>query len=483
MLVKRFAFDVSWVFVSQIITLITSIIFYVILGKFLGPGPLGLYTLTLTIYNIIGIVAGVGIPEAIVKFVAEIKEDRRDLDSYVYSSLITTAIFGIILGILLFIFSGLIADIFKMSGLKELLQIIAISLPFLVVNNTLLGILSGLRKMKSFTLRSVFRSVLFISFTILFLIGGLWITGVVLALLIAEIGTFIFLLIVSLHYFTFSLNMFTQNSKTLIKFGSYVLIGTVLWTLITNLDKLLVGFFLNDAAVGIYGIAFVAANLLLMIPMSISTVTYPMISSYNRTNQHLIIQNLIQTSMRYCIVILSLLGLLIVFLSKPLILLLLKPDFLPAITPLAVLIIGNIFSGASSSVGSSWTAMGRPDLIYKVDIIILIVDLALYVWLIPILGVTGAAICTTSSQILMTLITFPIYKRTFNIKIEVKKIIISVSIIGVLIATFFILQKFMNIYLLTASLLTIYLLIVVKFILTKDDLNYVKLFFVKNRLF
>ena len=220
MLVKRFAFDVSWVFVSQIITLITSIIFYVILGKFLGPGPLGLYTLTLTIYNIIGIVAGVGIPEAIVKFVAEIKEDRRDLDSYVYSSLITTAIFGIILGILLFIFSGLIADIFKMSGLKELLQIIAISLPFLVVNNTLLGILSGLRKMKSFTLRSVFRSVLFISFTILFLIGGLWITGVVLALLIAEIGTFIFLLIVSLHYFTFSLNMFTQNSKTLTKFGA-----------------------------------------------------------------------------------------------------------------------------------------------------------------------------------------------------------------------------------------------------------------------
>ena len=214
--------------------------------------------------------------------------------------------------------------------------------------------------------------------------------------------------------------------------------------------------------------------------MSISTVTYPMISSYNRTNQHLIIQNLIQTSMRYCIVILSLLGLLIVFLSKPLILLLLKPDFLPAITPLAVLIIGNIFSGASSSVGSSWTAMGRPDLIYKVDIIILIVDLALYVWLIPILGVTGAAICTTSSQILMTLITFPIYKRTFNIKIEVKKIIISVSIIGVLIATFFILQKFMNIYLLTASLLTIYLLIVVKFILTKDDLNYVKLFFIKK---
>jgi stage V sporulation protein B len=482
MTAKKFVFDVSWVMISQIITLIITLIFYVILGKVLGPGPLGLYTITLTIYNILGIFAGVGIPQAIVKFVSEFKEDQKKLDSIVYSSIINTAIFGIIVGILLFIFSGLIADIFKMSGLKVLLQIIAISIPFLSVNNTILGILNGQRKMKSYSLRAVFRSVLLISFTILFLIWGLGITGVILALLISEIGTFILMIIVSLHYFTFSLDMYTQNSKTIIKFGSYLLIATVLFTLITSMDKLFVGYFLNAAAVGIYGIAYVGANILTMIPSSISTVTYPMMSSYHSTKQHLTIQNLIQRSMRYCLVILSLMGLLMVFLSKPLILLLLKPVFLPAIIPLAILIFGNIFSGGLTSVGSSWTAMERPDLTYKILIVYIVVGIGLYIWLIPILGVIGAAIATAASQILNTLIAFPIYKRSFDIRIEVKKYIFSVSIIGVLIASFFILQKYMNIYLIIALLLIVYLIIVVKFILTKDDLHHIRLV-VKNRSF
>lgn len=479
---QKFAFDVSWVFISQMITLITSLLFYIILGKYLGPGDLGLYTLSLTIYSIFGIFSGVGIPQAIVKYVAEVKSDYKNLNSLVYSSIFTTLIFGILIGIVLFISSPLIAELYKTPALKELIQIIAVALPFLVVNSTLLGILNGLRKMKSYTLRSVFKSVLLVLFTILFLLLGLGIKGVIMSLLVSEIGTFVLLTLVSLHYFEFSIKMFSENSKKIIKFGSYILLGTVLWTLITNIDKLLVGYFLNDVDLGIYGISIIAANLLLIIPGSISTVTYPVMSSFNSQKQRQMIENLIHRSMRYSIVILSFIGLIMVCLSRPLILLLLNSQFLPVIMPLAILIIGNIFAGAANSVGTSWTAMGRPDLVYKLNFTILLVDIGLYASLIPILGLNGAAIGTASSLILMTLLTFPIYKRIFKINIEVNKQIFSLITIGILIASFFILENYLNIYLLTAVLVTFYFIIVFKFILNHEDIFYIKSILKKRKL-
>jgi len=49
MTARKFAFDVSWSFISQIVTLATGFLLRVILGRFLGAAPFGLYTMTLTI--------------------------------------------------------------------------------------------------------------------------------------------------------------------------------------------------------------------------------------------------------------------------------------------------------------------------------------------------------------------------------------------------------------------------------------------------
>lgn len=85
MTARKFAFDISWVFISQIITLATGFQLKVILGRFLGAAPFGLYTMTLIIYTIASLVGGVGIPSAIVKYVAELKDDKEKLNIVVPS--------------------------------------------------------------------------------------------------------------------------------------------------------------------------------------------------------------------------------------------------------------------------------------------------------------------------------------------------------------------------------------------------------------
>ena len=74
---RKFAFDVSWVFLSQIITLATGFLLSVILGRFLGAAPFGLFTMTLTIYTIASLVGGIRTPSAIVKYVAEFKSKEK----------------------------------------------------------------------------------------------------------------------------------------------------------------------------------------------------------------------------------------------------------------------------------------------------------------------------------------------------------------------------------------------------------------------
>jgi O-antigen/teichoic acid export membrane protein len=471
MTTRKFAFDVSWVFISQVITLATGFLLSVILGRVLGAAAFGLFTMTLIIYTIASLVGGIGIPSAIVKYVAEFKENKEKVNIFVSCGVVNSVFFGVITGSVLFVLSGMLANTFNMPELTNSLKIIAFSLPFLVVNNTLLGLLSGLREMKSYSLRTVIRSSLLLSFTVLLVGIGFGIKGAVLALVLSEVGTLFLLIFISKNFFCFVIRDYVKTTKEVVKFGSQLFLASAIWMANTNADKLLVGYFLMDKDVGIYAIAVAITNGLLIIPGAISTVTYPAISEYNGKKQHEAIETLINKSMKYSLIVLSILGLLIVFFSKDIILLLLTPEFLPAITPLAILIFGVIFSGAANSVGAAWTAMGRPDLCFKLNIPVLFVNLGIDVVLIPTLGITGAAIGTATSLSLLTLISFPIYNKIFNVKIDVRRYILSVAVAGLLITIFFIGSELMNYYLLIGILLLVYIIIVIKFLLTKEDIG------------
>jgi O-antigen/teichoic acid export membrane protein len=210
---RKFAFDVSWVFISQVITLATGFLLSIILGRFLGAAPFGLFTMTLTIYTIASIIGGIGIPVAIVKYVAEYKEDNDKLNIFVSCGIINSAIFGAIVGSVLFALSSALAGIFNMPELADLIKIVAFSLPFLVVNNALLGLLNGLREMKSYSLRTVIRSALLLGFTILLVGVGFGIKGAVLALLLSEVRNTISVNIHLQEFFLFCYTRLCKNNK------------------------------------------------------------------------------------------------------------------------------------------------------------------------------------------------------------------------------------------------------------------------------
>ena len=469
MTARKFTFDVSWVFISQIITLAAGFLLSVILGRFLGAAPFGLFTMTLTIYMIASLVGGIGIPAAIVKYVAEFKENKEKLNIFVSCGVINSAIFGAIIGSVLFALSGMLAGIFNMPELTDLIKIVAFALPFLVVNNTLLGLLNGLREMKSYSLRAVIRSALLLGFTILLIGIGFGIKGAILALLLSEVGTLFLLIFISRNFFHFVIQDYVKTTKDVVKFGSQLFLASAIYLVNTRADMLLVGYFLMDKDVGIYAIAVAFASVFQMIPGTISTVTYPMMSEYNNKGMHQANKLLINKTMKYVLIASSIVGILIIFSAHDIIFWLLGPEFLPAVMPLTILIFIMLFFGSLAATSSAFSAAGRPDISFKLNLMRLVPNIALDILLIPRLGITGAAIATAVSLFIGGILGIHFRYTILKVRIDVKLYPQVLIPIAAMIAIFFIFQNRINPYFLAGVMFVVYFVMATKFLLGSED--------------
>ena len=85
------------------------------------------------------LVAAIGIPAAMIKYVAEFKNDRTKFNRIVSSGVITSLFLGIGFVALFYFTSGIFAGIFDMPGLPGLLKILSPVFPFALVGGALLG--------------------------------------------------------------------------------------------------------------------------------------------------------------------------------------------------------------------------------------------------------------------------------------------------------------------------------------------------------
>lgn len=443
---KKTIFDIGWVFSSQIILSATTFFISIILGRFLGPAELGIYSLTISIYIMVSVIGGMGIANAIVKFVAESQDKNEDFKKISSSSVILTLIFGILSGLILIYLSGILSDIFSMEELNVTIKIAALSLPFLMINNTLLGIFNGLREMKIFSIRAIIRSLLLLGLTISLLIAGFGIYGVVFAVFLSETGIFLILLFSSKDYFSFNFTDFINTSEVLLKFSSHLVIANIIWILTINADKVLIGFFLTDTDVGIYTIVLAFGSGLILIPGALSTVLYPMISQLNKTGNFENIASLVNKFLRYSLFILSFLGLILILFSKDIILILLNQNFLAVLKPLWIYILGIVFFGSVSSIVIVFRGMGKPDLDWKMSLNSLIVGVILNIILIPAFGIIGAVIGTISALLTDSILTIIFLKKYLNIKIKNFVFIKAISCIILPFLCLIIAEKFLNYY-------------------------------------
>ena len=441
-----------------------------VMARYLGPDGLGLFSMAFMIIGIVEIIAGFGIGEALVKYVAEYREYER-VSSLTSSAFITISVFGIITSVALFFSSNLFADIFDMPYLSILLKIYAIAFPFSLIYGIILGFLRGLRKMKYFAFLRILDASLALAFILAFLAAGFWVEGAMLGILFEIIVIFVVGMLIMKKFMRFSLSDYQGNTKMLASFGSRIIGANIVGQIYYNIDTLMIGYFLTSTEVGYYAVAISLSRFFWLVPRAIATVAYPAISEYWANGNRQAVNKLVDKSTKYSACVLIFAGMSIVFFAKDIITFLFTPEFLPAVLPLAILITGTVTSGILRSVGGIFASVGKVNLVLKISIIGAVGDIILNMILIPIYGIIGAATATAASQVLNVGITIYFLRKALVIKLDTPWFIKMVMLISLLAVLFYGLS-ILNHYFSATIALFLYTIAIIKYFLTKEDKAY-----------
>lgn len=468
--IKKFAFDVGWGFIGSIFISICGLLLSIVLARWLGPTNLGLYRIAISVQGITALIANFGIGPAIVKYVAEYKDNKEQLFQLCFSGIVNSIVFGIISSIVLVCLSGVIANIFKMNDLSTLLKLLAIVFPFSSVLQISMGILNGLRNMKAYALLVIIQNGLMVILDIILVGIGLSIQGAVIGLIIANIGACIFGLYLCRNFFRFTFINIKLNSEKLLLFGSKIFGTNIINLLTSQADILLIGYFLSAREAGYYSIAIAICTLISILPSAVQMITYPTTSEYWAQENFKTLQFMINKSIKYSLLILLPLGMIIGYLSKIIVGLIYGNVYYPAITPLYILLFGKIITGGiAQPVGGSFSGIGRPGLALLLDSITAIVAVILDVILIPYFGIIGAAVATSSAFLVKNLIFLVIAPRVLRIIIDLGWLVRIGLLSLIAIILFAVGAKFFNYYFVGAIIIFMFIFIIIIYFTTEED--------------
>ena len=460
---KKFALDVSITFIASIITMVFGFVITMLLARYLGAGDFGLYRMVSTVYGIAMLFAAIGIPAAIIKYVAEYKGDRNKTNSIVSAGVITSLLLGIGFSVLFYLSSGIFEEIFNMPGLAGLLKILSPIFPFALVGGVLLGMLGT---------AMIIQSILMLVVSVSLIYLGFGVAGVVIGVVLASVGWCLYLLLIAKDYFDITFERYAENTKMMLIFGAQIFGANAINLINYQADTIMIAYLLTATDVGYYGVAVGLSKFFWLVPQAIQSITYPATTEYWANKNHSALQVMIDKSMKYTACVLFPIGLGVGFFAKEIITTIFGDAFIHAVLPLQILVAGTVIFGVGKSIGGSVTSTGRPDIILKLTGISATINIVLNALLIPIYGISGAAMATAISLAIGSLLGIFVTVKVLNVKIDLKW---CAEICGMTLLAIFIFMylNHINVYILGISVVCIFIFAIIVNVLTSEDRNYI----------
>ncbi|MEW5760948.1 MAG: flippase [Candidatus Thermoplasmatota archaeon] len=471
---RKFVEDVGLMLTSIITGLVASFLIKLVIGNFFGPVGLGTYAIVITLLGIIGVFFGLGIESGIVKFSAQYKENKEQLNKVLSASLLTYFISGVFMSLFIFIASKQISTLLKMPSISLFLLIVAIVIPLNCINLSLMALLNGLRMMRYYLSFAILRQCTILALSLLLIFFGFGLAGVFIAIALETTLTFIILKYKTRKLFNFDLSGYEKIIKSFLSFTTKIYFAGIVAILATKIDLIFVSYFLTDKDAGIYAASLMCSWFLTIIPRGIQSIVYPAASEFDSKRMHAQVTEMVNRVTKYSLAFLIPVGLIVCYFLKPILLFIFpsKIEFLNAVWPARLLIIGMIFYGTAISISTVYEGSGRPDITMKIAFLVCIISIFLDLLLIPIFGINGAAIATSSTVLVQAILIFALLNRVLSIRINyliVWKIIIS-AIFSVI--AFIVLRNFIFDYLTaTFSILIYFSLLLILKAFTNEDKN------------
>ena len=395
----------TWTLATRLLIMGLTFLIGVVMARFLGPTDLGAFSVALVVPALVSLFLQFGLGVANVYFIGR-KKYPVDvlLGNALTLSLITSVL---VLPLYLLLIPFLLRTV-AVGVQSEVLVLIGVSIPLALIGGHISYIFLGLQDIQEYNLLKLVRNgstLLFLVFFVLIL--RLSVMGAVIAMTLAWTLMVVRGLWALRRVATVRLLWNWPVLKDCLRLGIKGYLANLFQFFNYRLDVLLLSFFMGVAAVGIYATAVATAEVLWYVPEAVATVLFPRTAGTSEEEARSFTPMVSRTVFPWTLVW----GILLALLSYPVVILVFGGRYAAAVRPLQLLLPGVVMLSLSKVLSSDLG--GRGLLLYNTlsSLVGLIATVALDLLLIPRWGINGAAVASSISYTLSTLLVLVLYVR------------------------------------------------------------------------
>jgi O-antigen/teichoic acid export membrane protein len=448
----KIASGASIVFIGMVISKLLSYIYRLIIAR-VGVSEYGLFSLGL---GIIGIIIGIslfGLQRGVLRYVSYYrgKEDLRSVKGAITYSLKTSFMISFILSILLFLLSDFIAlNYFDNIDLSLILKILAIVIPINVVNEVSLHAILGFQKIRYIIIsKNIILNLVKVSLTLILLYFSINIIGIAIVYVISFLVSLIF----SLYFLERKVFPIIKSKirsiyvgKEIFSFSWPLVFSSFAMLIMGWSDTMMIGFFKTVKEVGLYNTALPTAQILYTVPQGLAFLVVPTLTYLFSKKDMNEFKTVYKSTTKWVFMLNIILFSIFVLFPKEIITILFGTEYSIAAPALVILSMGLFLNYSFILTNYIPTVANRT----KLELLNIssgaILNIILNIILIPKYGIMGAAVATSISFLLTSILYFieGLWIIKINpLKFNYLKIIISILITSLLIK--YISQNFINV--------------------------------------
>ncbi|RSD35379.1 MAG: polysaccharide biosynthesis protein [Methanohalophilus sp.] len=399
-------------FSGQIIQTIIGFLSTMYFARILGADALGAYFLFMAYYMMIGMVTDGGIGGASIKRISE----GKDQDAYFSAAFVLRLIVTLIILIIIVMLRNYFVDLSNAGVFSWLLIAFVLSL----LKGPLYNGMAGCGKMGVHAAGNYFGDI---SRTILQIIAvflGYGLDGLMGGFVAGIIAS----TIVSLPFFDLHLTKFGwKHVKNLSSFSFWLFLTSSGIMIYSYADRIIIGYFMNNADVGIYQIAVQLAAFASFATIALRSTLWPKVSSWGINGDFGLVEKSLSKAILYSLILAIPAFVGGVTLGNNLLYNFYGSEFSGGYLVLVIILLGQVANVFQYLFTMYLGALDFQKESFKATAIGTTGNIILNVLLIPLIGIDGAALATLITLALNSLLAGRYLSKIININLEYSSIV------------------------------------------------------------
>ena len=351
----------------------------------LSPEEYSLADLISQTANLLMPLACIGITDGVFRFTLDSDRDKRSVLSSGLKIMMWSALIIVALVPILLLFDPYVAYV---GGIVAAYVLAA------NVHSLFAQYVRAQNKTRLFAVQGILNTALVIAFNVIMLVGfDMGVIGYVLSVVLADVAVSLFLLFAGKLYKDIGFGYTDgETVRALLKYSIPMIPATIFWWITSVSDRYMVTWFSGAAENGLYTAAY-------KIPTMLSLVSNVFIEAwqYSAVSEDEGREAFFGKVYEYYQALIFLASGFMIALSQIFIIVLCADNYFDAWRFIPVLTISAAFSGFTAFFGSVYLVKKKSVLTFVTSMTGALVNIALNLWLIPLMGAQGAAIATAVS--------------------------------------------------------------------------------------